>query len=103
MRVFVLLLFVSFLPPALAQDAKQIAAGERIYNNYCFTCHGENMVSTGQTFDLRRLRADERPRFDNSVTNGKGQMPPWKGTFSSEEMEQIWQFIRSNANDRVKK
>ena len=100
MRIFVLMLLVLLLPHAVAQDAKKIAAGERIYNNYCFTCHGENMVSTGQTFDLRRLRVDERARFDNSVTNGKGQMPPWKGTFSSEEMDQIWHFIRSNANDK---
>ena len=85
---------------AFAQDSDKIAMGERVYNNYCFTCHGENLVSTGQTFDLRRLRAYERSRFENSVNNGKGQMPPWKGVLSNEEIDQVWHFIRANANDK---
>jgi mono/diheme cytochrome c family protein len=84
-----------------AQDVeKKIALGERVYNNYCFTCHGENLVSTGQTFDLRRLRADERPRFENSVNNGKNQMPPWKGVLTNDEIDQVWHFIRANANNK---
>jgi mono/diheme cytochrome c family protein len=85
---------------AFAQDSGKIQAGESVYSTYCSTCHGERLVSTGQTFDLRRLRADERPRFENSVNNGKGQMPPWKGALSNEEIDQIWQFIRANANDK---
>jgi len=86
--------------PGFAQDAGKVRAGERVYNNYCFTCHGENLVSSGQTFDLRRLRAEERARFENSVTNGKGQMPPWKGVLSAEEIDQLWNFIRANANEK---
>ena len=82
-------------PAAFAQDGKKIAAGEHVYNNYCFTCHGDRLVSSGQTFDLRRLRADERPRFENSVKNGKGQMPPWKGALSDEEIDQLWHYIRT--------
>ena len=39
-------------------------------------------------------------RCNNSVANGKGQMPPWKGVFSSAEMDRIWHFIRANANDK---
>lgn len=82
---------------ALAQEAQKVSAGERVYNNYCFTCHGENLVSSGQTFDLRRLRADERTRFDNSVLNGKGQMPPWKGVLSNQDIDNVWAYIRANA------
>ena len=81
-----------------AQDSKNIQAGERVYNNYCFTCHGENLVSSGQTFDLRRLRAEDRARFENVVLNGKGQMPPWKGALSNEEIDQVWHYIRANAH-----
>ena len=86
--------------PAMAQDAKKAAAGERVYTTYCYTCHGENLVNSGQSFDLRRLRKDERARFENAVQNGKGQMPPWKGVVSAEEMDLIWHYIRALANDR---
>jgi len=81
-----------------AQDQAKIDAGEAIYNDYCFTCHGEKLVSTGQTFDLRRLKAADRGRFENSVLMGKNQMPPWKGVLSNEQIDLIWQFIRANAN-----
>jgi len=86
--------------PTLAQDAKKAAAGERVYTTYCYTCHGENLANSGQSYDLRRLRKDERPRFENAVQNGKGQMPPWKGVVSAEEMDLIWHYIRTLANDR---
>lgn len=83
-----------------AQDSKKVQAGEGVYNNYCFTCHGEKLVSSGQTFDLRRLRAGDRARFENSVNNGKGQMPPWKGVLTNEEIDQVWDYIRANAYDK---
>ena len=85
---------------ALGQDEKQVEAGEAVYNDYCQTCHGANLVNSGQTFDLRKLRKDERGRFENSVTNGKNQMPPWKGVLDSEQLDAIWAYIRANANDR---
>ena len=80
-----------------AQDSARISAGETVYNTYCATCHGDNLVSSGQTFDLRRFTADARPRFENSVLKGKGQMPPWQGVLSSDEIDQLWHYIRDNA------
>src|SRR5271169_5308553 len=78
---------------ALAEDAApnqdKIAAGEAVYNMRCAVCHGDDLVNSGQTFDLRRLKADERPRFENSVRNGKSQMPPWKGVLSDDEIDQL--------------
>jgi len=85
---------------AVAQDAAQVDAGERVYNNYCFTCHGEELRSSGQTFDLRRLKPDERSRFDNSVLNGKGQMPPWKGVISEADLDVLWAYIRAKSPAR---
>jgi mono/diheme cytochrome c family protein len=78
-----------------AQDAAKVEAGEGVYRTYCSPCHGDNLVSSGQTFDLRRLTAADRPRFENSVLNGKNQMPPWKGALSNEEIDQIWHYIRA--------
>ena len=82
---------------ASEQDKAKIAAGEILYNTNCATCHGDQLVNSGQTFDLRRLRADERPRFENSVRNGKNQMPPWNGVLSDQNIDQLWHYIRANA------
>jgi mono/diheme cytochrome c family protein len=88
----------------VAQDATadpKVEAGENVYNARCATCHGDDLINTtGQAFDLRRLRADERPRFDNSVRNGKNQMPPWKGVLSDDEIDQLWHYIRANAYEK---
>lgn len=80
-----------------AQDAAKIQSGEDVFNANCATCHGDQLVNTGQTFDLRRLKDNERGRFDNSVRNGKNQMPPWKGKLTDEEIDQLWHYIRANA------
>jgi mono/diheme cytochrome c family protein len=91
------------LTAALADDAKtdadKVAAGETVYNTRCAVCHGDDLVNTGQTFDLRRLRADERPRFENSVRNGKNQMPPWKDVLSAADIDNLWHYIRAHANE----
>jgi len=80
-----------------AQDAAKIEAGENVFNTNCAICHGDQLVSTGQTFDLRRLKDNERARFENSVRNGRNQMPPWKGKLTDEEIDQLWHYIRANA------
>src|SRR6266705_1975785 len=84
---------------ASAQDRSLIEAGAEVYRAHCAECHGERLVNTGSTFDLRRLRADERPRFDKATTEGKGQMPAWGGVLSAQELDQLWVYIRSKADD----
>jgi mono/diheme cytochrome c family protein len=106
-RALLALLLIALLSPIsapVAQDAAtgddqaKIAKGETVYNTRCATCHGDDLVHTSDTtFDLRRLKADERPRFENSVRNGKNQMPPWKGVLGDEEIDELWHYIRANA------
>jgi mono/diheme cytochrome c family protein len=80
--------------------AEKVAAGATVYADYCSNCHGEQLQNTsgGVTFDLRRLRPDERSRFVNSVLNGKSQMPPWRGVLSLEQIEFLWTYIRANVD-----
>lgn len=85
---------------AHAQEDAKVQKGEKIYNTYCYTCHGEDLVNSGQSFDLRKLKSTERARFENSVQNGKNQMPPWKGVITEQDMDFIWAYIRTKANDR---
>ena len=91
---------LSLTTTASAQDAAKIEAGENVFSTNCAICHGEQLESTGQTFDLRRLKDNERARFDNSVRNGKNQMPPWKGVLTDEEIDQLWHYIRANAYEK---
>jgi mono/diheme cytochrome c family protein len=83
---------------AATPNKATIEAGERVYNNNCAVCHGDQLVSSGQFPNLRRLSANDRARFYGTVRNGKNQMPPWNGVLSDEEIDQIWSYIRANAH-----
>lgn len=85
---------------ATAQSVDPAEKGERIYGNYCMTCHGESLINSGQSFDLRKLKVTEKARFENSVQNGKNQMPPWKGVITQSDMQYLWAYIRTLANDK---
>ena len=54
--VIVLGVALSVVATASAQDAAKIEAGENVFNTNCAICHGDQLVSTGQTFDLRPVR-----------------------------------------------
>jgi mono/diheme cytochrome c family protein len=74
-------------------------AGRDVYAEHCAQCHGERLVATGAAPDLKLLRADQRRRFDEIVRDGKGQMPAWAGMITDEEIEQVWAYIRSRAEN----
>jgi mono/diheme cytochrome c family protein len=84
---------------ALAQeplpDRAKIEAGETVYSTYCAPCHGDQLVSTGQFPNLRRLTPADRAKFDSTVRDGRNQMPPWRGVVSDEQVDQIWAYVRS--------
>jgi mono/diheme cytochrome c family protein len=88
------------VPDKTVQDLAKIEAGETVYNTYCAVCHGDNLVSTGQFPNLRRLTANARAKFDDTVHNGKNQMPPWKDVLSDAQIDQLWHYIRANAYEK---
>lgn len=55
------------------------------------------MVTSGVlAYDLRKFPHNDKARFVNSVANGKSSgMPPWKGTLSDEQIEQLWAYVLS--------
>jgi len=99
---WVLMAWTFNMPAALAQDQDKakIAAGEQTFSEYCSTCHGENLISSGQIPDLRKLKATDRAKFETTVTNGKNQMPPWKGALNDAQIDSIWSYIRANAHEK---
>jgi mono/diheme cytochrome c family protein len=86
------------IAPAVAQDRAEIEAGAEVYEMHCATCHGERLRNSGGAFDLLQLKPNERARFEQSVNDGKGQMPSWAGVLSAQEIDQIWAYIRSRAD-----
>ena len=84
---------VCAMSPAAAQSPEQIAAGARVYSRNCSPCHGVRMRDPEGAFDLRKFPRDAKERFAASVLNGKGQMPPWNGLLSPEEVEQVWSYV----------
>jgi len=101
-KIVSIFIFCSLLVQVVsAQDDAKARLGERVYNMYCATCHGDNMINSGNaSFDLRRLKIGEKQRFEQSVTNGTGRMPPWRGVVSQDQIDQLWSYVRINANDK---
>jgi cytochrome c oxidase cbb3-type subunit III len=84
---------------AFAQEDAKAAAGAEVYATNCASCHGERLANSGGMPDLRKLGPGDRAKFVSVVSDGKGQMPPWAGTLSDEEIDQIWAYIRSKAGN----
>jgi len=79
--------------PARADDAD---LGREVYEEFCVTCHGRDMVNPGGvTFDLRKFPKDDFARFRDSVLNGKPPaMPPWRGKVGDDDMKLLWTYVR---------
>jgi mono/diheme cytochrome c family protein len=96
-QILVSACLVSCGNPVTADDAKQgdsVARGRSLYAHHCSHCHGFNMVTSGTVaYDLRRFPHNDKARFVNSVVNGKGNMPPWKGTLSEEQVDLLWAYV----------
>jgi mono/diheme cytochrome c family protein len=76
-------------------DLAAIEKGREQYNRTCAQCHGRNMVTSGTTvYDLRRFPQDQPDRFVQSVSNGKGNMPSFKG-FDVQTISALWAYVGS--------
>ena len=81
-----------------AAEESSSTRGERVYEKNCANCHGDDLQNnSGVAFDLRRLKADEHQRFVNSVLQGKKAMPSWQGALTTQQIEDLWAYIRENA------
>jgi mono/diheme cytochrome c family protein len=81
------------LPPA---DPARVAQGKQLFKDFCQKCHGIDMVSPGPPFfDLRTFPHDEKPRFVDSVTNGKRAMPAWGAIVKPADIELLWTYVSS--------
>ena len=74
----------------------QFDEGKRIFQNRCARCHGWNMVNLGSiSFDLRRFPHNDAVRFFHDVRYGKNAMPSWKEILTTEDIANIWAYVRT--------
>jgi mono/diheme cytochrome c family protein len=84
--------------PAASSDPARVDAGKRLYVSYCARCHGLNMAVTGAAFfDLRTFPKDDKPRFVESVTRGKREMPAWGAILKTPEIDLLWAYVSSGS------
>ena len=68
--------------------------GEELYDLACANCHGKNLQNpTNASFNLSTFPKEQKDRFIESVTFGKGFMPALGHIFDPEELEQLWIYI----------
>ena len=81
---------------ARADDAD---LGREVYDDFCVTCHGRDMVNPGGvTFDLRKFPKDDFERFRNAVLDGKPPaMPPWRSKISDDDLKLLWAYVRGGS------
>jgi mono/diheme cytochrome c family protein len=81
-----------------AEDAErfspdQVKAGGEVYVTYCQPCHGPEMDYPGGSFDLRKFPPGQYARFENAVTKGKNNMPPWGEVLQPGDIEALWAYV----------
>jgi len=96
--MLVLALVVVWHASATAQDPQnfppeQIKAGAEIYAVNCAPCHGAHLLDPTGAANLRKFPSDQRGRFFNTVTRGKGQMPPWGDFFKPDQLDALWAYV----------
>jgi PQQ-dependent dehydrogenase (methanol/ethanol family) len=92
-------------PPPQTGTAEQIADGRKTYLQYCFFCHGDNMVSGGATPDLRAMTPEKHERWDAIVLGGmhwQNGMVGFGGELSKEQSDNIQHYAIERAHFALK-
>ncbi|MFJ5714517.1 PQQ-binding-like beta-propeller repeat protein [Neobacillus sp. NPDC093127] len=70
------------------------AEGETVYKNNCLACHGAGGGGGHNGPNLQQTKMD-LDAIIKQVTNGKGQMPPFKDTLSKDEIQAVSKYVKS--------
>jgi len=90
------------VPPATPFTAEMVEKGREQFHRTCAQCHGRNMVNSGTTvYDLRKFPTEQRERFYTSVTNGKGNMPSFKGALEPGAIELLWSYVATRGGKEL--
>lgn len=94
------LLLMAASARAAEPTSEQIEEGVSIDEDFCAKCHGRDMMNSGGlALDLRKFPKSDFARFRNSLLNGKGGMPAWRGTLTDEDIDLLWAYIGTSSGD----
>ena len=75
---------------------EQIALGQAVYANRCWTCHGDDVASGGVLPDLRHASAETHAIWDAIVLDGAYEangMPRFGHIFTEEESRAVQAYV----------
>ncbi len=87
-------------PPLVTASADVIREGERLYNDNCFSCHGEE--ARGGLKDLRWMSAETHAAFFDIVLGGSRSqlgMASFADVLDENEADAIHQYVISRARE----
>jgi mono/diheme cytochrome c family protein len=93
-------------------DTAAVTRGKELYGVYCWQCHGQSGYGDGAAggalgqqpanFHSGRVRRQTDGELFWKLTNGKGNMPPFKSSLKEEERWQLISYIRKIANREIR-
>jgi mono/diheme cytochrome c family protein len=86
----------------VTSGADDVDLGREVYDDFCVSCHGRDMVAPGGvTFDLRKFPKDDFERFRKAVLEGKPPaMPAWRDKISDDDVKLLWATCGVGARPR---
>ena len=98
-----LVLILLAIRPSLA--VAEGSAGPGVFKAKCVTCHGPDgsgntpVGKSLQTADLRSPEVQKKPdaELTQSISDGKGNMPAFKGNITDDEIQSVLKYVRTLA------
>ena len=93
-------------------DSTAVTKGRELYKIYCWQCHGENGYGDGAAggalgeqpanFHSGRVRRQADGELFWKLTNGRGNMPPFKDALKDDQRWHLISYIRKIANREIR-
>ena len=88
-------------PPPATADAATVAAGKKLYMDYCVVCHGDSAIAGGGMPDLRHMNAAAHESFHaivlGGLRHGKG-MASFSQVLTPEQADTVHSYIIERAH-----
>jgi quinohemoprotein ethanol dehydrogenase len=82
-------------PPTARQPGDKVLAGEKVFAQFCATCHGQSAIGSGSK-DLRFIKPQSHTDFSEIVLGGKFRdkgMVPFNGQLTAEQVDSVHSYL----------